>query len=177
MKELELNKAFTLMEPGPVTMITTSDKGKDNIMTLSWHIVLGFEGRLAIMTGPWNYSYTALIKNKECVINIPCEDLIEKAIGVGTTTGSETDKFKKFKLTPVKSHLVNPPSIKECIAGIECRVIDEVKEYDLIILETVYAWTNNGYGESKSFHYSGDGIFIVDGRHLDYKREMSTRLP
>ena len=31
---LELNKAFTLMESGPVVLVTTHDGQKDNIMTI-----------------------------------------------------------------------------------------------------------------------------------------------
>lgn len=176
MRELELNRAFTLIEPGPVTMITTSDKGRHNIMTLTWHVVLEFEGRFAIMTGPWNYSYHALMKNKECVINIPPIELIEKTIGVGTTSGSDTDKFVRFGLTPRHSELIAPPAIEECIAGIECRVTDHIEKYDLIILDAVRAWAVPGYKDRRMFHYRGDGTFIADGEHFDYRKEMRSKL-
>lgn len=36
MRAMKLSKAFTLMEPGPVVLVTTSDGKKNNIMTLSW---------------------------------------------------------------------------------------------------------------------------------------------
>jgi hypothetical protein len=35
MKKLPLNKAFTLLEPGPVVLVTTAYEGKQNIMSLS----------------------------------------------------------------------------------------------------------------------------------------------
>ena len=176
MKELSISKAFTLLEPGPVTLITTSDAGKYNMMALSWHIVLDFTGRFAVMTGPWNYSYKALMKNKECVVNIPGADLLEKTIGAGTTTGSETDKFTKFNLTPLEAGVVSCPLIKECIASIECRVIDHIKAYDLIILDTVKAWIVPDYKERHAFHYRGDGNFILEGKVLNYRKEMAPRL-
>jgi flavin reductase (DIM6/NTAB) family NADH-FMN oxidoreductase RutF len=34
MRPFKLNKAFTLMEPGPVVLVTTHDGKKDNIMTI-----------------------------------------------------------------------------------------------------------------------------------------------
>ena len=176
MKELSLNKAFTLLEPGPVTLITTSDLGKPNIMTLSWHIVLEFSGPFGIMTGPWNYSYQALMKNKECVINIPGIDLIDKVVGVGTTTGSETDKFKTFNLTPTQAASVSCPIIKECMAAIECRVVDHIKKYDLIILDPANAWAKSDYKRQQAFHYRGDGTFIADGERFNYRKEMSSKL-
>lgn len=35
MKSMPLRKAFTLMEPGPVVLVTTNDGNKNNIMTIS----------------------------------------------------------------------------------------------------------------------------------------------
>jgi len=64
MQKLPLNKAFMLLEPGPVVLITTVNGGKNNIMTISWHMVMDFTPQFAMLTGPWNYSCEALIKNK-----------------------------------------------------------------------------------------------------------------
>lgn len=177
MKQLEISKIFTLIEPGPVTLITTADQGKPNIMALSWSIVLEYDGRLAIMTGPWNYSYLALMKTEECVVHIPGVELIEKVIGVGTTSGEDTDKFDRFGLTAFESKHVAPPSIKECMAGIECKVIDHITKYDLIVLQAVGAWAVPGYEAMLTFHYRGEGTFIADGKHMDYRKQMSSKLP
>nr|AGS52327.1 hypothetical protein [uncultured bacterium contig00063] len=62
MKKLPLHKAFTLMESGPVVLLTTANGGKQNIMTISWTMVMDFTPRFAFLTGPWNYSYQALKK-------------------------------------------------------------------------------------------------------------------
>jgi hypothetical protein len=35
-----LAKAFTLIEPGPVVLVATRDGVKDNLMTISWTMVL-----------------------------------------------------------------------------------------------------------------------------------------
>ena len=45
MQQLSLNKAFTLMESGPVVLVTTHDRKKDNIMTISWTMVI-FHSRI-----------------------------------------------------------------------------------------------------------------------------------
>ena len=37
--ELPLNKAFMLFEPGPVILVSTNDGKKNNLMTISWHMV------------------------------------------------------------------------------------------------------------------------------------------
>jgi flavin reductase (DIM6/NTAB) family NADH-FMN oxidoreductase RutF len=71
MDELKLNKAFTLLEPRPVVLVTTHDGKKNNIMTISWTMVLDFKPTFAITTGDWNYSFVALTTTKECVIAVP----------------------------------------------------------------------------------------------------------
>ena len=53
--ELSLHKAFMLFEPGPVILVTTNDGKKNNLMTISWHMVTDFTPTLALTTGPWNY--------------------------------------------------------------------------------------------------------------------------
>ena len=102
MEILLLSKAFTLIEPGPVVLVTTNDGQKDNVMTITWTMVIGFSAAFAITTGPWNHSYAALLETKECVISIPTVDLIDMAIGVGTCSGEDTDKFEKFGPPPLK---------------------------------------------------------------------------
>jgi flavin reductase (DIM6/NTAB) family NADH-FMN oxidoreductase RutF len=172
MKSMQLRKAFTLMEPGPVVLVTTNDGRKNNIMTISWAMVVEFSPLFAITTGPWNYSYTALRKSSECVIAIPTVDLIDKVVGVGTCSGADTDKFEKFGLTPLKGRHVKAPLIKECLANIECKVIDIFKKHNIVVLEGVAAYFDGSRKEKRSIHAVGDGTFIVDGRKLDRKKMM-----
>lgn len=176
MKELPLHKAFTLIEPGPVTLVTTAHKGKHNIMTISWHMVMDFTPRFALLTGPWNYSYEALTKSKECVIGIPTIDLLDTVISVGTSTGSETDKFNEFGLTSANATHVKAPLIRECYANIECRVVDYIERHNLFILEAAKAWIDAERIEKRIFHYRGDGTFVADGRTYQRRKRMKDKL-
>jgi len=177
MENLQMNRAFTLIEPGPVILVTTNDGQKDNVMTISWTMVLDFSARFAITTGSWNYSYAALQESRECVISIPTVDLIDTVVGVGTCSGADTDKFTKFKLTPLRARHVRAPIIKECLANIECRVVDIVTQYNIVVLEGVAAYIDNARKEKRTLHAVGDGTFIVDGRKIDRKEMMQAKLP
>ena len=177
MKKLPLNKAFTLLEPGPVVLITTHDGQQPNIMTISWTLVVDFTPVFALATGPWNHSFAALRKTKECVIAIPTVDLIDKVVGVGTCTSSNTDKFAQFKLTPLKASKVKAPLIQECLANIECRVIDYNKKHGVVFLQGVAAWVDAARKERRMLHAVGDGTFIADGRKLDRRKAMRSKLP
>src|SRR5512146_660340 len=93
MNKMQISKAFTLMESGPVVLVTTNDGKKSNVMTISWTMVVDFTPIFAITTGPWNYSFAALRKTKECVISVPTVDMLDVLVGIGTCSGADTDKF------------------------------------------------------------------------------------
>lgn len=177
MKRMRIGKAFTLIEPGPVVLVTTNDGGKDNIMTISWTMVMDFTPRFAITTGAWNYSYGALGKTRECVLAIPTVDMIDQVVGIGTCSGIDTDKFQKFGLTAVRAKQVGAPLIRECLANIECKVVDIVKKHDIVVLQGVVAYFDDARKEQRTLHAIGDGRFVVDGRSLDRREMMRAKLP
>ena len=177
MRQLKLSKAFTLMESGPVVLVTTQDGKKNNIMTISWTMVLDFTPVFAITTGKWNHSFAALRKNRECVIAIPTVDMLDQVVGIGTCSGADTDKFTKFKLTPVQGKVIKAPLIKECLANIECRVVDIVRKHNIVVLEAVAAYVDSARKEKRTIHAVGDGTFIVDGRKIDRSKMMDSKIP
>ncbi|HNS55807.1 MAG TPA: flavin reductase family protein [Smithellaceae bacterium] len=177
METMQISKAFTLIEPGPVVFVTTNDGKKNNIMTISWTMVVDFTPEFAITTGPWNYSFAALRKSKECVIAIPTVDILDKVVGVGTCSGADTNKFEKFELTPVQGKYVRSPLIKECLANIECKVIDIVEKHNIVVLEGLAAYIDNSRKEKRTVHAVGDGTFVVDGRKLNRREMMLSKLP
>ncbi|MDR0534725.1 MAG: flavin reductase family protein [Verrucomicrobiales bacterium] len=172
MKEFPLSKAFQLLEPGPVVLVTTVLNGKPNVMTMSWHMVLDFSPRIGCVIGPWDYSYAALRKTRECVIAIPTVDLAGKVVDIGNCSGHDVDKFAQFGLTRKPAREVKAPLVNECLAHIECRVMDEIKKYNIFILDAVRAWIDPKRKERRTFHANGDGTFRVDGRTINLKKKM-----
>ncbi len=177
MRQLKLSKAFTLIESGPVVLVTTHDGKKNNIMTISWTMVLDFTPMFAITTGAWNHSFAALRKKRECVIAIPTVDMLDRVVGIGTCSGADTDKFARFRLTPLRGKFVEAPLIKECLANIECKVVDIVAKHNIVVLEGVAAHVDRARKERRAIHAVGDGTFIVDGRRLDRRQMMAAKIP
>jgi flavin reductase (DIM6/NTAB) family NADH-FMN oxidoreductase RutF len=178
MEKLELHKAFTLIEPGPVTMITTrGSDGRANIFTLTWITVLDWTPRLALCTGPWNFSYEALVHRKECVVTIATADLLPKILEVGTSTGREIDKFARFGLTALPASRVAAPLLGEAPAQIECRVVDHIAAHNIFILEGVAAWHDPAHNDKRLLHAVGDGTFTADGEVFHRRAEMGDKLP
>jgi hypothetical protein len=43
LKDMPLPKVYQVLEPGPVVLLVTSRKGRPNLMTMSWHMMVEFE--------------------------------------------------------------------------------------------------------------------------------------
>lgn len=178
MKELPIQKAFTFIEAGPVVLVTTNENDHNNVMTISWHMVMDFIPHIAISTGSWNHSFITMMKTKECVIAIPTVDMVEKVVGIGTVSGTEVDKFRKFDLTPLPAKEVKAPLIAECLACLECKVVDYVEKHGIVVLRAVRVWFNPDKKEHRTFHAVGDGTFTVDSHEvLNYRSLMQKWIP
>jgi flavin reductase (DIM6/NTAB) family NADH-FMN oxidoreductase RutF len=170
-----LDRAFTFVESGPVLLISTRHKGKNNLMTVSCHASMGFEPSLGICLGPWNFSYAALTETEECVVAIPPASLLEKVIDIGNCSGAETDKFSEFALTPLPAGDVEAPLVAECLYNLECRVVNRtlVDDYNFFVLQGIRAWHDPSPGDKRSFHAVGDGTFIIDGEVVNLRHRMT----
>jgi len=175
MEEFPLSRAFQFLEPGPVVLVATQDRGKTNIMTMSWHMVMDFTPRIGCIIGPWDHSFAALRATGECVIAVPTVDLAKTVVGIGNCSGRDTDKFQAFGLTAVPGEIVKAPRIAECLANIECRMVDDglIEAHNLFILEGVKAWVDAERTERRTLHANGDGTFAVDGETLNLREDMT----
>jgi flavin reductase (DIM6/NTAB) family NADH-FMN oxidoreductase RutF len=174
-RPLALSKVYQLIEQGPVVLLTTARRGRANVMTMSWHMMVEFEPPLiACVVSNANHSFAALRASGECVIAIPARRLAEKVVKVGNTSGRDIDKFKKFGLTPLPAKRVEPPLVGECFANLECKVADGrlVGPYNLFILKVLQAWVDPAQKNPKTIHHRGYGTFVVDGPTIRLKSRM-----
>jgi flavin reductase (DIM6/NTAB) family NADH-FMN oxidoreductase RutF len=175
MQKLPLSKVYQLLEPGPVVLMTTARKGRANVMTMSWHMMVEFEPPLvACVVSSANHSFAALRASRECVIAVPAVGLAAKVVQVGNSSGRDIDKFEAFGLTPMPAQSVASPLVAECFANLECRVADTrlVNRYNLFILEVLKAWTDPAQKKPKTIHHHGYGTFVVDGSTIRLKSKM-----
>jgi flavin reductase (DIM6/NTAB) family NADH-FMN oxidoreductase RutF len=174
-KSFSLSKVYGMLEPGPVVLVTTSSKGLANIMAMSWHTMIDFEPPIVgCVISNRNYTFDILKATKECVINIPTVELVEKVVGCGNTSGRKIDKFKVFGFTQKTASHVKAPLIGECYANLECKVVDEkmVARYNLFILEVVKAWIDPAGKDPRTIHHRGRGAFMVAGETIRLPSKM-----
>ncbi len=177
MEQGSIKRAFTYLESGAVLLVTTNDGARDNVMTISWQMVLDFTPRIAIATGPWNNSFQTILKTKECCLCVPAFDMVEQVVQIGMAHGAECDKFERFTLPKEKAKKVRAPLISDCLAALECKLEDYVDNHVLLVFKGVQLWENAGKEERRVIHANGDGTFFADGEFRNLRREMREKLP
>lgn len=176
--DFPVEKIRRFLEPGPIVLVSSRWKDETNIMTMGWHTVLEFSPSLVgcMITGS-NHSFELIRKSKECVINIPTVELLDTAVAIGNCTGRNTDKFKKFGLTKESADNVQAPLIKECFANLECKLVDTriLNKYNFFIFEVLKAHAPLVPKYPKTFHYTGDGVFMISGEHINKRRKFKSQ--
>ena len=162
------------LEPGPIVLVSSAWKGRQNIMTMGWHMIMEFQPSL-IGCYIWteNFSHEMVRRSKQCVINIPTVDLAATVVGIGNSSGRHIDKFATFGLTPQPASEIKAPLIAECYANFECRLVDSslIKRYSLFVLEVVKAHVARTPRYPRTIHYRGDGVFMISGPNTSKWRQ------
>jgi flavin reductase (DIM6/NTAB) family NADH-FMN oxidoreductase RutF len=162
------------LEPGPIVLVSSAWKGKTNIMTMGWHMIMEFQPSL-IGCYIWteNFSHDMVRRSRQCVINIPTADLGAIVVDIGNSSGRHIDKFATFGLTPQRGQEVDAPLIAECFASFECRLLDSslIKKYSLFVLEVVKAHVARTPRYPRTIHYRGDGVFMLSGANTSRWRK------
>jgi flavin reductase (DIM6/NTAB) family NADH-FMN oxidoreductase RutF len=165
-KGFPVSDARRFLEPGPIVLVSSAWKGKTNIMTMGWHMIIGEQPSLVgCFIWDANHSFEMIRRSKECVINIPTLELATTVVRIGNSSGRDVDKFAAFKLTASPAKKVRAPLIAECYASFECRLVDAslISKYSLFVLEVLKAHVASTPKFPKTIHYRGDGLFMVSG--------------
>jgi len=175
-KDFPVSKIRQILEPGPVVLVSSAWKGKKNIMTMGWHLVMEFSPSLVgCIIAESNVSFEMIRKSGVAVINVPTANMVDQVVGIGNCDGDEVDKFEKFDLTAVDGEKVEAPLIDECFANLECKIVDDrlVKQYNFFIFEVVKAHVSNTPKYPETLHYRGEGTFITSGDVLHKAKQFT----
>ncbi len=151
--------------------------GKPNIITIAWATPLSMNPPLVgILIAPRRYSHELISRAKEFVINIPTVEILDKAIKCGRTSGRKHDKFSEFGLTAKPAKVIKSPIIEECIAHLECKLVNKITtgDHTLFVGEVVAAYANEGAFDGefmeiekvRNFYQVGGDSFAVLNKEL-----------
>ncbi len=127
--KIPIRPITTIIHPHPVFVIGTYDKKNNpNLATVSWGGICCSEPPcIAISLRKETLTYHNIKENNAFTVNIPSEKHAKLADFFGLVSGKEVDKFKKAKLTPIKSERVNAPYIEEFPYSLHCTVLHTIE--------------------------------------------------
>lgn len=170
-RDFPVQKVRRFLEPGPVVLVSSAWNGERDIMTMGWHMLLGYD---LVGTYIWdaNRTHHLVRKSRECVINLPTAELLDTVVRIGNSTGTEGDKFERFDLTAVAGDRVSAPLIGECHANFECLLQEtrNTKLYNLFVWKVVKAHVATSPKLPRTVHYRGDGQFMLSGDEVSRRR-------
>ncbi|MBD3256563.1 MAG: hypothetical protein GF383_15820 [Candidatus Lokiarchaeota archaeon] len=107
--------------------------GKDrtpNVMALQWKTI-GELWMIPVITAavaPSRYSFSLLTEGiREFTINIPSDQNANAINITGTSSGRNTDKFKKAGLELIDGTKTTVPTIKNCDLNYECKIVHQAE--------------------------------------------------
>jgi flavin reductase (DIM6/NTAB) family NADH-FMN oxidoreductase RutF len=174
-KDFSTHNVRRFIEAGPIVLVISAHKGDTNIMTMGWHLMMEFTPALiGCCISSANHSFEMVHKSRQCVINLPTEDLAATVVKIGNSSGRDIDKFAEFGLTAKPGTHVRAPLIDECYANFECRLADTswVKNYNVFVFEVVKAHVATSPKYPKTIHYRGDGEFMISGAETAKYRKL-----
>jgi len=179
-QQVELAKSYLLLNHGPVTLVSSAQGGRQNVMAAAWAMPLDFDPpKVAVVIDSQSYTRELVEGSGEFVLNIPPRAMAGLVLAVGSTSGREVVKFARLGMVTHPASQVGAPLIDGCLGWLECRLIAEAGpqlRYDLFVAEVVAAWadpdvfnndrwtfTDNG---QRTIHYIAGGNFFVTGNNF-----------
>lgn len=111
-------------------------RDQPNVMAASWMLPLSFDPvYVGVAIHPGRLTHEFVTKAEHFAINIPTADLIAAVHLAGTISGREGDKFAAAGLTLADPLEVEAPLVAECVAHIECGVVERqtLGDHDLFV--------------------------------------------
>ncbi len=132
--------AARLLEPGPLALLTSRFRSAENLMTQGWLMTVSMDPAVvAVAIHPGRLTHEYVGRSEFFGLNIPTADLLAAVHCCGIESGRDGDKFARAGLTPVDAQEIDAPLVEECVAHIECGVIERMTfgDHDLFVGEVL----------------------------------------
>jgi len=130
--DVPFGRVNRLLGPGPAVLLTSHHKDRDNVMPAAWVTPLSKDPPLVgVAIHPQRFTHGLVWNGEQFAINVPGRPLMEAVAKLGTASGRDVeDKLAWAGLTTVEASEIDAPLIAECLAWIECHVVNAVEVGD-----------------------------------------------
>jgi len=174
--EVDSDVVYRLLHPRHTVLVSCIDKtGRGNIITLAWSMPTSIDPPMVVISiAPKRLSHRMIEETGEFVVNVPTMEIVRETLFCGRISGRKCNKFKEAPLTPIPAKKVRSPIIKECVAHLECKLVQQIPtgDHTLFVGEVLTAYVNEGVFTrtfkikkvKPVFHMGGDNFATISPR-------------
>ncbi|MEW6516261.1 MAG: flavin reductase family protein [candidate division FCPU426 bacterium] len=178
-KSVPLDSAYRLINHGPVLLISSrSRRGRFDLAPIAWACPVGMEPcQVLLAMSPGHQTFRNIQAERGFIVCVPGKAQVKWVREAGSISGTQADKFAKFKIPSFPGKKVRAQIPQGTVAYLECnwqRTI-RLKEVALVIGRCVHAAAlAQAYQgrlraekpEGKTLHHLGGNVFMVPGDKL-----------
>ena len=117
--------------PRTAVILTAHAGGRDSAMAVAWHMTICSNPPLyGVTVNLKRFTRDLILKSGEFGVNFLPLEKAQLIAWVGGVSGSEADKFEKFKIIKDESVKTSVPILKDAYVAYECKVVDHKTYYD-----------------------------------------------
>ncbi len=172
-RNLDEIDARRLLTGGPVVLVTSSYRGRHNVMPVAYSVPLSVNPPIVgVAVSPSRYSYDIIHKTEEFALNIPSRALLHHVQYLGSVSGADFDKIELTKLPTMRARRLDTILLEGCVGWIECGLEEEheIGDHVLLVGRVVAAsaddeafnerWLLND-DDAKPLHYLGANFYSL----------------
>jgi len=173
---LSHNPLNALVAPRPIGWISSRDaQGRVNLAPYSFFNAFNYDPPIIGFSSiAWKDSVQNASETREFTWNLVTRELGDQMNQTSAPLAHGDDEFPFAGLTAVPGRAVKAPLIDECHASFECRLVDTslIRRYSFFLFEVVKAHVATAPRYPTTVHYRGDGVFMISGRNVSYRRRF-----
>ncbi|MFO7797829.1 MAG: flavin reductase family protein [Promethearchaeati archaeon] len=111
-------------------LVSMGKDGQKNVMALDWKSIgeLWHIPVITIAVAPSRYSFKLLTEGiRAFTLNIPSSKISDAIMIAGSSSGRNTDKFKKANLSIIEGKSIQVPTLQDSLLSYECEIVHETK--------------------------------------------------
>ncbi len=146
MKELDVASFWGLLRPEVIAWAVAEHEGRRSICPVGWTMRTSVSPpMMAVSVAPSRFTHGLIEGSGAFVLAYPGRDLAGATQYCGSHSGREVDKFAQTHVTALPGRHVAAPVVAECVANLECRVVDRFATGDhaIFVGEVVAAWAQD----------------------------------
>lgn len=145
-QQVAASRIHRLLAPGPVVLVTATLRGRSDLTAAAWVTPLSGDPPLVgVALSERTFIHELIRRSEEFTLNVPPAHLAREVHYCGTVSGADADKWQATALHATSARQVGAPWVEECLAHLECGVVElvPVGDHTLFVGQVLTAWAED----------------------------------